>query len=87
MIIDIDDATREHRIMEADEEILEIAPWIVLNLNEIASTISFLPSIGEEENVTQDIIDDEINEYFSFIHEYIFEEIVNKLEQNGVKVL
>ena len=72
--------------MNIETEILEIYPWIVINVREIASSIAY-QLFDAEYDITQEILDEEINDYFSFIHEKILEQAIQKLEENGKVVI
>lgn len=86
MIIDIDDATDEKFIMNAEDEQLELYPWIILNLDEIGISIASNLFYAEYD-VTQEILDEEINDYLSNVHEKILEKAIQKLEENNINVL
>lgn len=86
MIIDIDDATEEKFIMNAEDEQLELYPWTILNLDEIGILIAF-NLFDAEYDITQEILDEEINDYLSNIHEKILEKAIQKLEENNINVL
>lgn len=85
MIIDIDDATDEKFIMNAEDEQLELYPWTILNLDEIGILIASNLFYAEYD-VTQEILDEEINDYLSNIHEKIIEKAIQKLEENNINV-
>lgn len=72
--------------MEEDLELLEIYPWIVLNLNEIGTHIAY-NLFDAEYDLKQEYLDEEINDYLKDIHERIFERAVQKLEENGRVVI
>ena len=86
MIIDIDDATNEKFIMNAEDEQLELYPWIILNLDEIGISIA-ANLFYAEYDITQEILDEEINDYLSNVHEKILEKAIQKLEENNINVL
>ena len=86
MIIDIDDATDEKFIMNAEDEQLELYPWTILNLDEIGILIASNLFYAEYD-ITQEILDEEINDYLSNIHEKIIEKAIQKLEENNINVL
>lgn len=86
MIIDIDDATEEKFIMNTEDEQLELYPWTILNLDEIGILIAF-NLFDAEYDITQEILDEEINDYLSNIHEKILEKAIQKLEENNINVL
>lgn len=85
MIIDIDDATNEKFIMNAEDEQLELYPWTILNLDEIGILIASNLFYAEYD-ITQEILDEEINDYLSNIHEKIIEKAIQKLEENNINV-
>ena len=86
MIIDIDDATDEKFIMNAEDEQLELYPWTILNLDEIGILIASNLFYAEYD-ITQEILDEEINDYLSNVHEKILEKAIQKLEENNINVL
>lgn len=71
--------------MEEDLEQLELYPWVVLNIQEIGSNIA-ANLFYAEYDITQEMLDEEINDYFSHIHERIIEQAIQKLEDNGITV-
>lgn len=85
MLINIDDATSEKLKMSAEAQLLEVYPWVVLNLDEIGTEIAF-QLFDAEYNITQAILDEEINDYLVHIHERILEQAIQKLEENGIMV-
>lgn len=84
--INITNDDSEGFIMEEDLELLEIYPWTVLNLDEIGSHIAY-NLFDAEYDLTQEILDEEINDYLSGIHERILEQAITKLEENGRVVI
>lgn len=86
MFIEVEEGTKDEFFMDRDEEQLELYPWIVLNLNEIGDRIAY-GLFDAEYPITQEILDEEINDYFSGLHERIFEQAILKLEQNEINVL
>lgn len=84
--INITNDDSEEFDMEEDLELLEIYPWVVLNLNEIGAHIAF-NLFDAEYDLKQEYLDEEINDYLSHIHERIFERAVQKLEENGRVVI
>ena len=86
MFVEIEEGTRDEFFMDRDEEQLELYPWIILNLSEIGDRIAYSLS-NVEYQVTQEILDEEINDYLSHIHERIIEQAILKLEQNKIEVL
>ena len=84
--INITNDDSEEFEMEEDLELLEIYPWVVLNLNEIGTHIAF-NLFDAEYDLKQEYLDEEINDYLKDIHERIFERAVQKLEENGRVVI
>ena len=84
--INITNDDSEEFDMEEDLELLEIYPWVVLNLNEIGAHIAY-NLFDAEYDLKQEYLDEEINDYLKDIHERIFERAVQKLEENGRVVL
>lgn len=82
----IKDDENHFNMMEIEDEMLEIYPWIVLNLDEIGVSIAYqLFDAGYD--ITQEILDEEINDYLCHIHERILERAIQKLEENGIVVI
>lgn len=86
MKIEIDDCTNDSFKMNEEEEMLELYPWVVLNLDEIGIEIA-MNLLYAEYKITQEILDEEINDYLSHIHERILEKTIQKIEENGKEVL
>ncbi len=86
MIVDIEDYTEDKVNMDIEREILELYPWIVLNLDEIGVNIAY-QLFDAEYDIRQEYIDEEINDYFSEIHERILEKVIDVLYHNGIDVL
>jgi len=86
MLVNIEDYTDEKFNMNAEDEQLELPPWVVLNLDEIGTSIAY-QLFDAEYDITQEILDEEINDYLSHIHEYLLERVIQKLEENEVYVL
>lgn len=86
MIVDIEDYTEDKINMDIEREILELYPWIVLNLDEIGVNIAY-QLFDAEYDIRQEYIDEEINDYFSEIHERILEKVIDVLYHNGIDVL
>lgn len=86
MIVDIEDYTEDKVNMDIEREILELYPWIILNLDEIGVNIAY-KFFDVEYDIEQAYIDEEINDYFSEIHERIFEKVIDVLYHNGIDVL
>lgn len=86
MLIDIDDMTDEKFTMETETQLLEVYPWVVLNLDEIGTEIAY-QLFDAEYDITQEILDEEINDYLCHIHERILERAIQKLEENSRVVL
>lgn len=72
--------------MEYTDEILEVYPWIVLNINEIGNFIS-QNLLDVDYEITQEVLDEEIRDYLSNIHELIIERAIQKLEEEKIEVL
>ena len=86
MIININDSTNDKINMDNKRELLELYPWVILNLNEIGDRIAeaFFDS---EYQVSQEFLDEEINDFLSNIHEKIIEKAIQKLEENNIDVI
>lgn len=82
----IKDNEDHFNMMKIEDEMLEIYPWIVLNLDEIGVAIAY-QLFDAEYDITQEILDEEINDYLCHIHERILERAIQKLEENGRVVL
>ena len=85
MIVDIEDYTEDKVNMDIEREILELYPWIVLNLDEIGVNITY-KFFDAGYDIEQAYIDEEINDYFSEIHERVFEKVIDVLYHNGIDV-
>ena len=72
--------------MEYTDEMLEVYPWIVLNINEIGNFIS-QNLLDVDYEITQEVLDEEIRGYLSNIHELIIERAIQNLEKEKVEVL
>lgn len=66
-------------------EQLEVYPWIVLNFNEIGASVAF-SQLDAEYMITREVLDEEINDYLSNVHERILEKAIDELEENGIEV-
>ena len=87
MLIYVDEGTNDKIDMDIEDEIKELYPWIILNINEIGDRIAYnFFDIGYEQ-ISQKCLDDDINDYLSGIHERIIERAIQKLEENGVNVI
>ena len=86
MIIEINEGTMCRFLMDIEDEVLELNPWLILNLNEIGTMIAY-QLFDAEYDITQEILDEEINDYLSSWHEQILEKCIDVLESNGIKVL
>lgn len=84
--INITNDDSEEFEMSEDLELLEIYPWTVLNLDEIGVHVAY-QLFDAEYDITQEILDEEINDYLCHIHERILERAIQKLEENGKMVL
>ena len=87
MLIYVADGTNDKINMDMEDEIKELYPWIILNINEIGDRIAYTFFDVEYEQISQKFLDDEINDYLSVIHERIIERAIQKLEENGVDVI
>lgn len=87
MIICIDEGTNDKINMDIEDEMKELYPWIILNINEIGDRIAYAFFDVEYEQISQEFLDDDINDYLSDIHERIIERAIQKLEENGVDVI
>ena len=87
MFIYVDEGTDDKINMDIEDEIKELYPWIILNINEIGDRIAYTFFDVEYEQISQKFLDDEINDYLSGIHERIIERAIQKLEENGVDVI
>lgn len=85
MFIEVDDGTNDVINMDIEEQMLELYPWVTLNIQEIGSNIA-ANLFYAEYDITQEILDEEINDYLSHIHERIIEQAIQKLEENNVTV-
>lgn len=72
--------------MEYTDEILEVYPWIVLNINEIGNFIS-QNLLNVDYKITQEVLDEEIRDYLSNIHKLIIERAIQNLEKEKIEVL
>ena len=87
MLICIDEGTDDKINMDIEDEIKELYPWIILNINAIGDRIGYeFFDVGYEQ-ISQKFLDDDINDYLSGIHERIIERAIQKLEENGVDVI
>lgn len=86
MIIEVNEGTMCRFFMDIEDEVLELNPWLILNLNEIGTMIAY-QLFDAEYDITQEILDEEINDYLSSWHEQILEKCIDVLESNGIKVL
>lgn len=86
MEMKVDDSSNYKLEFNLDEQIeLEyLDPFVLLQPREIAISIAF--DLYDEEEVTQQDIDEKINKLFSNIHEMIFEDVIEKLSDNGIEV-
>jgi len=87
MFICIDEGTNDKINMDIEDEIKELYPWVILNINEIGDRIAYAFFDVEYEQISQEFLDDDINDYLSDIHERIIERAIQKLEENGVDVI
>ena len=70
-----------------DEQIedVDLEPFTLLQPREIAISIAY-QLFDVEYDITQEILDEEINDYFSHLHERIIEDAIEILENNGIDV-
>lgn len=87
MIICIDEGTNDKINMDIEDEMKELYPWIILNINEIGDRIAYAFFDVDYEQISQEFLDKDINDYLSDIHERIIERAILKLEENGVDVI
>lgn len=87
MFICIDEGTNDKINMDIEDETRELYPWVILNINEIGDRIAYAFFDVGYEQISQEFIDDDINDYLSGIHERIIERAIQKLEENGVNVI
>lgn len=87
MFICIDEGTNDKINMDIEDEMKELYPWVILNINEIGDRIAYAFFDVEYEQISQEFLDDDINDYLSDIHERIIERAIQKLEENGVDVI
>lgn len=87
MIICIDEGTNDKINMDIEDEMKELYPWIILNINEIGDRIAYAFFDVDYEQISQEFLDEDINDYLSDIHERIIERAILKLEENGVDVI
>lgn len=86
MFINVEDYTNEWFDMYAEDEMLELHPWVLLNLDEVGASIAF-QLFDAEYDIKQEYLDEEINDYLCYIHERILEKAIQTLEDNGREVL
>ena len=86
MLIKIDDDTEDKFTMGIEQEVLDLSPWVVLNMNEIGDSVAY-NLFDVEYNIRQEYIDEDINDFLSYLHQYIFDRVIDKLEENGRVVL
>ena len=82
MYVNIEDYSEDWFDMDIEQTELEISPWFILNANEIGTHIAY-QLFDAEYDITQEILDEEINDFLSNIHERIIEQAIQKLEDNG----
>lgn len=84
--IDIEDYEKEESYIDlSDNEYWENHQIFVLNTDEIGINIAY-QLFDAEYLITQEILDEEINDYLSNIHERIIEKIIQVLDDNGIDV-
>lgn len=82
MFVNIEDYTEEWFDMNAEDELVELNPWFILNTNEIGASIAY-EYFDAEYDITQEYLDESINDFLSNIHEQILEIAIQKLEENN----
>lgn len=85
MFVNIEDCTEEWFDMNAEDELVELNPWFILNANEIGASIA-CEYFDAEYDITQEHLDESINDFLSNIHEQILEKAIQKLEENNKMV-
>lgn len=85
MFVNIEDYTEEWFDMNAEDELVELNPWFILNANEIGASIAY-EYFDAEYDITQEYLDESINDFLSNIHEQILEIAIQKLEENNKMV-
>lgn len=86
MIINIQDYTDDKFNMGIEQEVLDLSPWVILNMNEIGDLIA-CNLFDVEYDIKQEYIDEDINDFFSYLHQYIFDRVVDKLKENNREVI
>ena len=86
MLINIEDGTEDKFNMKVDREMMELYPWLILNLDEIGIAIAY-NLFDIDYQLRQEDLDEDIRDYLSEIHERIFEKAVQVLEDNGIDVI
>ena len=66
MLIKINDMTNDEFNMGKEQEVLDLSPWVVLNMNEIAKLIAY-NLCNTEYELKQEFIDEDINDYLCYI--------------------
>lgn len=87
MFICIDEGTNDKINMDIEDEMKELYPWVILNINEIGDRIAYSFFDVEYEQVSQEFLDEDISDYLSDIHERIIERAILKLEENNIDVI
>lgn len=86
MIIKIDDMTDEVFTMGDSQEILDLSPWVTLNMREIGVSIAY-SLFDAEYDIKEEHIDEEINDFLSYLHRYIRDQAIDVLQDNGRVVI
>ena len=86
MFIDIKDETKDKFTMGIEQEVLDLSPWVVLNMNEIGIAIAY-QLFDAEYDLREEDIDYQINDFLSYLHRYIKDKAIDVLEDNGREVL
>ena len=85
MLIDIKDETNKKFSMGIEQEVLDLSPWVVLNMSEIGIAIAY-SLFDAEYDIREEDIDYEINDFLSYLHRYIRDKAIDVLEDNGREV-
>ena len=86
MIIKIDDMTDEVFTMGDSQEVLDLSPWVTLNMREIGVSIAY-NLFDAEYDIREEYIDEEINDFLSYLHNYIRDQAIDVLQENGRVVI
>ena len=86
MFIDIKDETEDKFTMGIEQEVLDLSPWVVLNMNEIGIAIAY-QLFDAEYDLREEDVNYQINDFLSYLHRYIRDKAIDVLEDNGREVL